>query len=466
MANHLSKSDILSFFNLEDENIEDISLTNRDNLFIATVSLCPDYPPCPSCGFERVKIKDYTTKKINHSIFTDRECLINYKARRYRCPICKRSYYEHNPFTFRSSKISALTVQNILRDLKNPSDTFASVARRYHVSPTTAASIFDKHVQMARLPLPEYIAWDECYAFQHPHYNSKYVFTILDLVTLDPVDIFPSRKKEHLERYFREIPIEERQGVKMIATDMYHEFRSIIRKMFPQAIHCVDHYHVSQELSRKVDSVRLRVMNSIEKYHKDTKSQTDEYYLLKKFNWLIFKREDTRAKDKQLLFDPNRKKVFNRKLQRYLNYYDIRNLIVAIHPDLKSAWIIKDDLVDFYNNNTYETADEALKELIQAFYNSGIEEMEAFGKTLRNWHKEIVNSFIVFKHSYTVDKETGQVVVSAQKMNTGVLENRNSILKAIKKNSNGYTNWERFRNRCLYILRKNAVPLLHPIEDK
>ena len=92
--------------------------------------------------------------------------------------------------------------------------------------------------------------------------------------------------------------------------------------------------------------------------------------------------------------------------------------------------------------------------------------MEAFGKTLRNWHKEIVNSFIVFKHSYTVDKETGQVVVSAQKMNTGVLENRNSILKAIKKNSNGYTNWERFRNRCLYILRKNAVPLLHPIEDK
>ncbi|MBR2067176.1 MAG: transposase, partial [Solobacterium sp.] len=200
--------------------------------------------------------------------------------------------------------------------------------------------------------------------------------------------------------------------------------------------------------------------------HKDTKSQTDEYYLLKKFNWLIFKREDTRAKDKQLLFDPNRKKVFNRKLQRYLNYYDIRNLIEAIHPDLKSAWTLKDDLVDFYNNNTNETADEALKELIQAFYNSGIEEMEAFGKTLRNWHKEIVNSFIVFKHSYTVDKETGQVVVSAQKMNTGVLENRNSILKAIKKNSNGYTNWERFRNRCLYILRKNAVPLLNPIEDK
>ena len=45
------------------------------------------------------------------------------------------------------------------------------------------------------------------------------------------------------------------------------------------------------------------------------------------------------------------------------------------------------------------------------------------------------------------------------------MENRNSLIKSLKKNSNGYTNRERFRNRCLYVLRPDARPLLNPIED-
>ena len=80
-------------------------------------------------------------------------------------------------------KISALTVQNVLRDLKKQSETFASVASRYHISPTSAASIFDQHVKMPRLPLPELMCWDEAYAFFHEGEKSKYVFTILDFQT-------------------------------------------------------------------------------------------------------------------------------------------------------------------------------------------------------------------------------------------------------------------------------------------
>ncbi|MBQ7992193.1 MAG: transposase [Solobacterium sp.] len=188
-------------------------------------------------------------------------------------------------------------------------------------------------------------------------------------------------------------------------------------------------------------------------------------FLLKNFNWLIFKREDTRLKDKLLIFDPNRERVMNHKLQQMLNYYDIRTMIEAIHPDLKAAWRLKDDLVDFYDNNTYETAPEALDNLIVKFRESGVPEMIEFAGTLRSWHKEIVNSFIVVKYSYKVDKDTGQVVVSARKLNNGLMENRNSLIKSLKKNSNGYTNWERFRNRCLYVLRPDARPLLNPIED-
>ena len=466
MALSDTQNEILALFNLENDDIEDITFSNDSGISSVRILLCALYPPCPVCGNPNVRIKGYDIKKINHGLLADRKCVLHYKARRYECPVCGRSYHEHNPFCFKSMRISALTVHNVLRDLKLQTETFSSVAARYHISPTSAASIFDRHIFMSRLPLPQLMSWDEAYAFHHKGENSKYVFTILNFSDGSPVDILPSRKLSYLMSYFMNIPPEERKNVQMIATDMYSEYRSVIRTVFPHAFHSVDHYHVSQELSRKVDRVRIRVMKSVPKYIENTSRQTDEYYLLKKFNWMIYKRNDTRLKDKELLFDPNRKRKMNVKLGRLLNFYEIRELIENIHPDLKAAWNLKDSVVDFYDNNTYETAAEALNELIRKFFHSGIPEMIEFGKTLRSWKEEIINSFITVKKDYSVNKDTGQVVVSDKKLNNALMENRNSIIKTIKKNSNGYTNWDRFRNRCLYVLRPDAVPLLNPVIPK
>ena len=457
------QNDILALFNLESEDIEDISYTNEAELAIIRILLRPDYPPCPDCGNPNVLIKGYELKKINHGILTDRKCILHYRARRYRCPVCGRTFYEHNPFVFSSMKISALTVINVLKDLKSQTETFSSVAKRYHISPTSAASIFDQHVQLPRLPLPELMSIDENYAFFHKGENSKYIFVMLDYRTGEAIDILPSRKLEFLKDYFLKIPKEERKNVKMIATDMYKEYRTLIHDIFHDSVHTVDHFHLIQELSRRTDAVRIRVMKSVPKYIADTSQQTDEYYLLKKFNWLIFKREDALDTDKKPLFDINRERRMNNKLQRMLNYYDIRKLIEAIHPDLEAAWRLKDDVVDFYDDNTLDTAEEALNELIQKFYRSGIPEMIQFGKTLRNWKQEIINSFTVVGVRHKVDKETGQVVISELKLNTNISETKNSIIKTLKKSANGYACWHRFRNRCLYILRPNAKPVLNPL---
>ena len=471
MALSNRQNDILELFNLESEDIENISYVNDNGTAVVALSLRPDYPPCPDCGNTDVTIKGYELKKISHGLLTDRKCIIHYRARRYRCPVCQRTYYEHNPFVFSSMKISALTVHNILKDLKSQTETFASVAKRYHISPTSVASIFDQHVQLPRLPLPEYMSIDENYAFFHKSENSKYIFVMLDYHTGNPIDILPSRRLEYLKDYFLKIPIEERKNVRMIATDMYKEYRTLIHDIFPQAIHSVDHFHLIQELSRKTDRVRIRVMKSVPKYikdanKKDTNSLTPEYYLLKKFNWLIFKRSDSLDKDKKPLFDIDRERRMNNKLQRMLNFYDIRTLIEAIHPDLKAAWQLKDEVVDFYDNNTVDTAEQALNDLIRRFFRSGIPEMIEFGKTLRNWKQEIINSFIIVSYSHRIDKETGQVVISAKKMNTNISEMKNSMIKTLKKSANGYANWLRFRNRCLYVLRPDACPVLNPLPPK
>ena len=70
------KQDILALFNLEDENIEDISFSNENNCAAAEVLLRADYPPCPDCGNTHVVIKCYQTKVINHGLLADRKCVI------------------------------------------------------------------------------------------------------------------------------------------------------------------------------------------------------------------------------------------------------------------------------------------------------------------------------------------------------------------------------------------------------
>ncbi|WP_455685031.1 transposase [Thomasclavelia sp.] len=43
-----------------------------------------------------------------------------------------------------------------------------------------------------------------------------------------------------------------------------------------------------------------------------------------------------------------------------------------------------------------------------------------------------------------------------KKMTNTLIENRNKAIKLLKHNSNGYTNWDRFRNRVLFVLNDDV----------
>lgn len=460
------KSFVLQLFGLELDDVLSIKYLRVGNNALIDIFLISHPIPCPECGYDSPKIKNYILKRIKHSELVDRACTLHYHARRYECPICKKTYYEHNPFVFKNMKISAKTVYNILDDLKLSNSTFSSVAARYHVSPTTVASIFDAHVDMNRKSLPARINIDETYAFKSQY--SKYVCVLLDFDSQKPIDVLPSRRYDFLLSYFMSIPKEERQKVKMLCSDMYDGYRSIAKACFPNCICVVDHYHVSQDLNRRLDAVRIRIMKNA-RYHKND----DAYYLLKHFDWTIFRAEETEDKVKQLkkkgkyaTFDPDAPKKMNQHFHKYLNYYDIRNMVLDIDEELTEAWSLKDKLVDFYNTCTFEDAEKHLNEIIKEFKISSVTEIKEFSKTLTKWKNEIINSFYILGYEYKVDSEQGHVDAQYKKMNNAIIENRNSIIKILKKNANGYTNWTRFRNRILYVLDSDSTYSLYPINKK
>lgn len=453
----MTKESALELFGLEDHDVESIHYKNVNGNALIEVQLKPHYEPCPDCGALEPWIKDYRIKRIRHSVLSDRKCTLVYNARRYQCTECRHVYLEKNPFVFKKMRISAKTVMNILDDLKDYNETFSSVARRYGVSPTTVASIFDSHVRIPRKTLPEMISIDECYAFRH--HSDKYICVLLDFQTNKPIDILNSRRKEILESYFMAIDPQERKKVKAVSFDMSDVFRSVAYQMFENCIGIVDRFHLCQEYGRRADSIRIRVMKGCEK-------KTDQYYLLKKFSWMLYTHNDSGAKNgKTPIYDPNHPRKYNHHFRRYLNYYEIREMMLAIHPDLRAAWNFKEDIYDFYKNNTVESAPAELDKLIEKMKDSKIAELEQFSKTLRRWRTEIINSLTVFDYFYDVEKETGHVDVYEKRMHNGIIENRNAIIKCVKKNANGYTNWSRFRNRLLYVLDPDANYYLNPLPE-
>ncbi len=451
---------IIDLFNLEPKDVESLTFKRGQNgESIFAIKLERNDIPCPNCGCSHPLVKGYFHKRITHSVLSDRRCILYYQARRYKCPVCGRTYYEHNPFVFSSMKISSKVVFNVLDQLKDFNETFSSVARRNFISPTSVCSIFDSHVQLSRKKLPAALCLDEVYAFRSP--ESKYVCVLLDYITQEPVDILPERKYAYLASYFGSISMEERNNVQLVCSDMYETYRSITRNYFPSAKHSVDVFHIFQEFHRQMNNVRINIMKGYSK--RSSNEESDAYYLLKHFNWILFK--DNNARDRfGLIFDPNRKKKYNMHFKTYLNMYDIRLKLLALNTKLTDVYDLKLLLQDFYKKSTLENAEENLNELIQLFLMSSIDEMSAFGHTLIRWKEEIINSFTIVKYDYKINRDDGTVAVHNRKINNAIIENRNKVIKCIKHNANGYTNWFRFRNRVLYVLRPEAAYSLEPLD--
>lgn len=455
-----AKSLIEEVFHLNDANIEDVGCFRRENDICIDVKLTDKRVECPECGCKKVKIKGYVQKTINHSILAERSCKLIYHARRYVCPVCKKTFYEHNPFVFKKMKISSQVVVASLNDLKNPSETFTSVAERYKLSPTSVASIFDTYVSIPRSLLPTILSIDENYCFHSKEHDSKYVCMFIDQQSGEPIDVLPSRRYDYLDRYFKAIPKKEKDNVHYISTDMYEPYRNIVRKHFPQAVHCIDRYHIAQELLRKVNRVRITEMNehSYKNVKDRSKQDSDAYYILKNYNWMLGKHYmDAKDKYGRRLFDPNGKKEYNHHFKRYMNFYDIAQKMIAISPKLNTVWELKDAMTDFYNKNTINTAGKEINKMIQRFLGSDIKEMNEFGKTMCRWRQEIVNSFSISKAEHIVDPKTGNVEIKEKRVNNALMENRNGILKLITKAANGYKNWDRFRTRAMFVLLPNDI---------
>ena len=152
-----------------------------------------------------------------------------------------------------------------------------------------------------------------------------------------------------------------------------------------------------------------------------------EYYLLKHWKNLLLKRD----------IDLDNKPKYNKRLNRYINFRQLQELTLKIHPDLQCGYALKELYIEANASYSYSDAKEKLDDIIDGFKASEIEEYNEFIIMYDNWREEIINSFIRYE---------------GRRLNSGVAESINSQIRTVLYVSKGIKNSARRRKRIMHVI--------------
>lgn len=423
------KEFITNLFNLEVNSISDLEIINENGIVFTLLTLRKTPTECPHCKQVTELVHDYRKRTINHSILNDMELTLVYNQRRMYCKDCMKSFPEKNPFVSPGRRISNYTILHVMRLLKNPEITFSMAAASASLSIPTIERIFDDHAGISTGPFPEILCIDEVYASK---YRQKvYACVLVDFETNQIYDLISSRRKDDLYEYFQKIPPDVRSRVRYISMDMWRPYKSAAEVFFKNAQVCIDSFHVISFINGKFDAVRKRIMKE---YAKDS----DEYYLLKKYNNILRVGYDKIDKDKDIYLTKDTSYRHKGPIQtRYLI-----GIMLEISPELELSYIIKEGYAEINRTSTPENIESRLDDFLEFLLDADIPEFNAVRKTLKSWKPEIINSF---------NRHNGR------RISNGPVESVNSRIKTIKTTGHGYPYFERFRRRVLYSLSDLSV---------
>ena len=249
---------------------------------------------------------------------------------------------------------------------------------------------------------------------------------IMDFKKKVILDILESRRSNILSEYFHTIPLEERNIVKYIIIDMYRNYKDIAHIYFPRATLCIDPFHVVKIVNESLNTLRKRILR---RYKDDKDSLT--YKLLKyRYRLLLKNRGELETE----------KKYYDKIMGYIITERDTLDYILSLDDHLKTGYYLKERFINFNDSNmsNYEGRDKKnniLNEIIHFMMNSNIYEFIECAKTLYKWKNEILNLF---------------TWIDGRRLSNGPIEGKNTYIKKIISNANGFTNFHRARNKFMF----------------
>ena len=344
------------------------------------------------------RIKGYYTRLIKHFPLLHKELHLLYRQRRYICS-CGHTVNEKSPFAsvfpnlFLASTSHAQELRQHLLSKKWPDDAMSAPARSFV---SLMKSIF-------LVP----VTFPACF----PSMNLKEMLPVrstksssLTLKNKRIMDILPVRTTPALLQYFYQFPMSERRKVEFVTMDMSMQFRSVIKTIFPKARIVADRFHMIRLVQWAMERVRKAEQKRL--YHHSRMFKSNKTILTKPYEKLT---------EEELI-----------KLEG----------ILRCSPRLRCAYALKyafSKVLRFKDNANISWALSAWIDLVKS---ADLPEMNSLVKSFTYWYEEI-RSALIYPYS------------------NGFTEGCNNKIKVLKRVSFGLRNFERFRNRILYINTRN-----------
>lgn len=405
-----------------------INITGNSTLHLYLIA--KDTTSCPYCGYSCYYIHSSKKQLIKHILSNQSYAEIVFHKRIYKCNSCGYGFSDFLGDFISSRGVSIFLELAILKSMKNLSLTYKMITSMYNISDTFVCGIFDRHVSIPPLTLPYVLCVDEIYARRLT--STKYCCALFDPIENKLIDILYSRRKDLLEPYFLRKSKEEKSVVKYFVCDLNDTYHSIAYKYFKGITVVADNFHVIKNLSDAFRQIRIRVM----KKHEEMRNETMEYWLLKKFDWML-----------EMSIDDVKKDYYEfRKWNMNLSKYQLLDYMMKVDETLTEAYYLKEAYRDANRSHKINSDEDRLEiqqklvEFIKAFHSSSSPELRRFATTLSNWQFEILNSFIY---------------IDDWRLSNAKIENINGQIKNLMAISYGFTNFERTRTRIIFTINKD-----------
>ena len=405
-----------------------------DTIYIKT-SINRTFYSCPICESKNIVKNGYNIKTIRHNTDHFWKKIYTIKIPRYKCKNCNHNFYEKDILAPANCNYSFPTILAALIDYKNLNSTINSISKQFHLDVHEFINLFDKYVAEPKLLyLPEVVSFDEKFVNRTICENG-YAFVLVDWLSVKILDIVSSRHLDRLDAYFSKISPKLRSYVKYITMDMYDTYLRIAKTYFNNAIIAVDSFHVLQNLIRAFEKVRNKFLRKYDNGSDELEDNSEEYYLLKKGKDLLT----------VLYGNLSTELKYNKRLHMHISDRTFVNYILKIDSELDKAYWLLQDYLEFNRCLTKDEASSEIDEIIDKFFNSGITSYIEFAKTLSTWKEYILNSFIRIYDPYKK---------KYRRLSEGPIEGRNSQIQKIHINSNGFSNFNRFKKVVIYKINK------------
>jgi transposase len=402
----------------DDESFNYISHHKRDNHpiinYVATLDVMPER--CSNCGKTQIYRNGTERSIVTLPNTTGLHQIVRLDKMRYKCTNCNSTFMAQSPDLVDNSKLSRPVLLEII-DLARQDISVKSIANILKLSHTTVHNFINSAADNYQIDfnkqLPPVICIDEV-QYKKKHYG----FEMANGETSEFIEIFPERTNRQIRRYLRGYSLQNRQGVRIVVTDMNANYMPIIREMFPNAIVIVDRFHTVQLAMKAVQSVRVGYQHTLDK-------QSRVYKILKS-NWRLFVTKEAKYDlfGHRWFFGVNHEAVT----------IDVLQEVYETCPLLKSACEAYQAIMSALDNRNPEEFLRLLRD-----YKPNKSAMDTVIRTYKKYKDAIVNSF-KFRAS------------------NGRIEGLNRRIKQIKRTGYGYARTANFFFRIrLQLMNKEVL---------